>query len=99
MFAMKLGIKNFSASSGRLEYHPNDIYNAGETFFKSISDKTFIFEVQECQGGKQSKELLTILQCISMSGTDKLLLVIVIEKSKQSRCFKSVNSVPVDKSY
>lgn len=135
MFAIKLGIQNFSASNGWLEgfkrrhdisfkkaagesksvdqgvcnqwtedlpnllteYHPNDVYNADETalFFKCLPDKTFTFKGQECHGGKQSKERLTLLQCTNMTGTDKLPLLI-IGKSKRPRCFKGVKTLPVD---
>lgn len=79
------------------EYHPKDIYNADETalFFKCLPDKTFTFKGQECHGGKRSKERLTILQCTNMTGTDKLPLLI-IGKSKRPRCFKGVNTLPVD---
>ncbi|XP_063624721.1 LOW QUALITY PROTEIN: tigger transposable element-derived protein 4-like [Cydia splendana] len=78
-------------------YGPNDIYNADETalFFKCLPDKTFIFKGEKRHGGKQSKERLTILQCVNMTGTDKLLLLI-IGKSKRPRCFKGVKTLPVD---
>ncbi|XP_025831101.1 tigger transposable element-derived protein 4-like [Agrilus planipennis] len=78
-------------------YDSNDIYNAHETalFFKCMPDKTFIFKGEKCHGGKQSKERLTILQCVNMTGTDKLPLLI-IGKSKRLRCFKGVKTLPVD---
>lgn len=78
-------------------YEPDDIYNADETalFFKCLPDKTFTFKGEKCHGGKQSKERLTLLQCVNMSGTDKLPLLI-IGKSKRPRCFKGVKTLPVD---
>lgn len=78
-------------------YDPNDIYNADETalFFKCLPDKTFTFKGEKCHGGKQSKERLTILQCVNMTGTDKLPLL-MIGKSKRPRCFKGVKTLPVD---
>lgn len=78
-------------------YEPDDIYNADETalFFKCLPDKTFTFKGEKCHGGKQRQERLTLLQCVNMSGTDKLLLLI-IGKSKRPRCFKGVKTLPVD---
>lgn len=78
-------------------YEPDDIYNADETalFFKCLPDKTFTFKGEKCHGGKQSKERLTLLQCVNVSGTDKLPLLI-IGKSKRPRCFKGVKTLPVD---
>lgn len=77
-------------------YDPNNIYNADETasFFKCLPDKTFIFKGEKCHGGKQSKERLTILQCLNMIGTDKLL--IIIGKYKRPRRFKGVKTLPAD---
>lgn len=68
-------------------------------FFKCLPNKPFTFKGLECHGGKQTwtnqnggtKQWLTILQCTNMSGPDKLLL-----KSKQPRCFKGVNTLPID---
>lgn len=78
-------------------YEPDEIYNADETalFFKCLPDKTFTFKGEKCHGGKQSKERLTLLQCVNMTGTDKLPLLI-IGKSKRPRCFKGVKTLPVD---
>lgn len=78
-------------------YDPNNIYNADETalFFKCLPDKTFTLKGEQCHGGKQSKERLTILQCADMTGTDKLP-PLVIGKSKRPRCFKSVKNLPLD---
>lgn len=70
-------------------YDPENIYNADETglFFKCLPDKTFTFREDDCHGGKQSRERLTLLHCANMTGTDKLPLL-VIGKAKQPRCFK-----------
>ncbi|XP_057336463.1 tigger transposable element-derived protein 4-like [Microplitis mediator] len=78
-------------------YDAEDIYNADETalFYKCLPDKTFIFKGEKCHGGKQSKDRLTVLQCVNMIGTDKLPLLI-IGKSKRPRCFKGVKTLPVD---
>lgn len=71
------------------EYSPHDIYNADETglFYKCLPDKTFTFKGEQCHGGKQSKERITVLHCANMSGNNKLPLLI-IGKSKNPRCFK-----------
>lgn len=78
-------------------YESDDIYNADEIalFFKCLPDKTFTFKGEKCHGDKQSKERLTLLQCVNMSGTDKLPLLI-IGKSTRPRCFKGVKTLPID---
>jgi hypothetical protein len=51
-------------------YSPDDIFNVDETelFFKCLSEKTFIFKVQFCSGGKPSKYRVTLLLGGNMSG-------------------------------
>ncbi|XP_025197064.1 tigger transposable element-derived protein 6-like [Melanaphis sacchari] len=61
-------------------YKPCDIFNADET---------------KCNGGKRSKERLTLLLAVNMTGTDKLK-PLIIGKSKNPRCFSCVKSFPVD---
>lgn len=65
------------------EYNEDQIYNADETglFFKLMLDKTLHFKNMDCNGGKLSKDGLTVLVCANMSGNDKLPLL-VIGKSK-----------------
>lgn len=69
-------------------YSPKDIYNADKTglFFKLSPDKTLEFKNVSCQGGKCSKECLTILVCTNMTGDNKLPLL-VIGKAARPRCF------------
>ena len=76
-------------------YSPNDIYNADETglFFKLTPDKTLEFKSVQCQGGKRSKERITVMVCANMSGTDKLPLL-VIGKYANPRCFKNLKTLP-----
>ena len=76
-------------------YSPSDIYNADETglFFKLMPDKTLEFKSVQCQGGKRSKERLTVMVCANMSGTDKLPLL-VIGKFANPRCFKNLKTLP-----
>jgi DDE superfamily endonuclease/Tc5 transposase DNA-binding domain/CENP-B N-terminal DNA-binding domain len=77
-------------------YTPDDIFNADECglFFKMTPDKTMTLKGQECKGGKKSKVRITILLCANMTGTSKLV-PLVIGKSKNPRCFKGKKSFPV----
>lgn len=78
------------------DYSPDNIYNADETglFFKALPDKTAVFKGDECHGGKQSKDRVTLLLAANMSGTDKLT-PLMIGKSKSPRCFKGTKSFPL----
>ena len=79
------------------DYKPEDIFNADEAalFFKCMPDKTLCFAKENCHGGKQSKERLTLLFAVNSTGTEKLKLL-VIGKSKSPQCFRGVKSLPVD---
>ena len=74
-------------------YHANDIYNADETglFLKLMPDKILELKNVQCQGGKRSKERLTVLVCANMTGTDKLPLL-VIGKYARPSCFKNIKT-------
>lgn len=52
------------------EYSINDIYNADETalFYKCLPNKTLAFKSEKCHGGKMSKERITIMPIVNMSG-------------------------------
>jgi hypothetical protein len=54
-------------------YSEEDIYNADETgvFYNMTPDSTFKFKSEKCVGGKMSKNRLTVLMCVNMTGTDK----------------------------
>jgi hypothetical protein len=82
------------------QYDPNDIFNADETgfFFKCLPNKTLTFKGQNCYGGKNSKERITVMVGGNMSGTEKLQLL-VIGKSKNPRCFKGISSLEVEYEY
>lgn len=73
-------------------YQPEDIYNADESglFFRALPDRTLTFKSEKCTGGKLSKERLTILFCVSMTGHKEELLV--IGKAKHPRAFKNVDA-------
>jgi len=53
--------------------YSEDIYNADETgvFYNMMPDSTFKFKGEKCVGGKMSKNRLTVLMCVNMTGTDK----------------------------
>lgn len=82
------------------QYNANDIFNADETgvFFKCLPNKTLAFKNENCFGGKNSKERITVMVCSNMSGSEKIKLL-VIGKSKNPRCFKNVKSLEVDYDY
>jgi hypothetical protein len=77
-------------------YRPEDTFNADETglFFKCLPNKTLALKNDDCHGGKQSKERITVLLCTNMTGTEKLT-PLVIGKSKKLRCFVNVKSLPL----
>lgn len=77
-------------------YRPEDIFNADETglFFKCLPNKTLALKNDDCHGGKNSKERVTVLLCTNMTGTEKLT-PLVIGKSKKPRCFANIKSLPV----
>lgn len=56
-------------------------------------DKTLKFEGEQCSGGKMSKSRITILVAANMTRSFKEKLL-VIDKSKNLRCFKTVHSLP-----
>ena len=74
-----------------------NVFNADETglFFKLLPDRTLSFEGEVCHGGKLSKERIRVLVGGNANGSEKLPLL-VIGKSKNPRCFKSVRSLPVE---
>jgi hypothetical protein len=62
---------------------------------KCLPDKTLSFKKEKCHGNKLSKERVTCLLCVNMSGTEKLR-VLLIGKSAKPRCFKGIKWFPVD---
>ena len=59
-----------------------------------MPDKTFRVKGEKCIGGKLSKERVTVLVGANMSGSEKRKLLVII-KSKNPRCFKHVQNLPV----
>ncbi|XP_037505778.1 tigger transposable element-derived protein 4-like [Rhipicephalus sanguineus] len=78
------------------QFPPNDIFNCDETglFYKLLPEKTLAFAGDPCHGGKHSKEWLTVLVGSNMSGSEKLLLLVIV-KSKHPRCFEGAVTLPV----
>ena len=56
-------------------------------------DKTMAFRTEDVHGTKKSKELITILHCVSMSGEKFPLLV--IRKYSKPRFFKNILNLPI----
>ena len=63
-------------------------------FFKLLPDRTLCFKNEDCHGGKKSKDRSTVAVCANMSGSEKWPLL-VIGKSRNPRCFKNVETLPV----
>ena len=56
------------------DYEPSEIYNADETglYFRALPDHTYVFKIQNVRGVKASKQRITLLHCVSMTGTSLL---------------------------
>lgn len=78
-------------------YTPEDIFNADETglYYQCLPDKTLAFKGDSCHGGKNSKNRVKLLLGANQTGTIKLK-PLLIGKSKNPRCFKGVQSFPMD---
>lgn len=96
----KEDVTNFAAKVPLIirGYDAKNIYNADETglFFRALPNKTLALKKEKCQGGKMSKDRLTVLHCVSMAGEKEKLLV--IGKSARPRAFRKlgVNALPVN---
>lgn len=74
------------------DYNPDDIFNCDETglYYKVLHTKSLVTPTESLKGTKSSKERLTALLCANMSGSEKLISLI-IGKSPNPRCFKNLN--------
>lgn len=81
----------------RRNFNDEDIFNGDETglFYKLTPDRTLRFKGEKCEGGKLSKERITVLIVANLLGTEKRKLL-VIGKSRNPRCFKNVMQLPVN---
>jgi len=77
------------------DYDIKNIFNCDETglFYRLMPNKTIAYKGENCHGGKQSKERLTVLLCANADGSDKLK-PLIIGKAKNPRCFKNVKNLP-----
>ena len=78
-------------------YKPSNVYNLDEIglYWVLKPNHKLIFKDEECNGGKKSKNHITVLIGANMDGFEKLHLL-VIGKSKRPRCFpKKLYSLPV----
>ena len=71
-------------------YSNENIFNCDESglFFRSLPDTTFAKRGEECKGGKNAKERVTVMFACSLTG--EKLKPLVIGKSAKPRCFKNV---------
>jgi hypothetical protein len=78
-------------------YSEEDIHNADKTgvFYNMTPDSAFKFKGEKYVGGKMSKNRLTVLMCVNMTGTDKKILS-VIGKLQTQRSFKNVKKLPIE---
>ena len=87
-------------------YKTSDMFNVDKTAYSFVFclTKTLALKNESCHGGKQSKERITdyaeffqdYCRCgVNLNSSEKLPLL-VIDKSKNPRCFKNVESLPVD---
>ncbi|UYV75787.1 TIGD4 [Cordylochernes scorpioides] len=74
------------------KYSPQDIFNADETglFYKLLPNQTMTIRGEKCEGSKKSKEIITVLVCCNMDGSEKLPLL-YIGKYRRPRCFHGMN--------
>ena len=79
------------------QFKAEDTFNADETglFYRCLPDRTHVFKNDKCVGGKLSKERLTVLVTASMVG-EKLPLL-VIDKSANSRGFKNIKKMHMNR--
>lgn len=81
----------------RENFKDEDIFNGDETglFYKLTPDKTLRFKGETCEGGKLSKERITVFVVANLLGTEKRKLL-VIGKPSKPRCFKNIGRLPVN---
>uniref|UniRef100_H3AAG5 HTH CENPB-type domain-containing protein n=1 Tax=Latimeria chalumnae TaxID=7897 RepID=H3AAG5_LATCH len=78
------------------QYSPENVYNADESslFYRLLPHVTCL-KGETCNGGKRSKDRISILPFANMTGSGKLPML-VIGKSTKPRCFKGVKSLPTE---
>ena len=73
------------------DYTAEDILNADEIrlFYYTLLNKTMSPKNEKCNGMKKSKDWLTVLLCLRMTGVKELHLI--IGNSAKPQCFKRMN--------
>ncbi|XP_008184662.1 tigger transposable element-derived protein 6-like [Acyrthosiphon pisum] len=68
------------------KYEKRDIFNADETglFFRVLPNKTMAFKNETCNGGKVSKERLTVLLCCNIIGLNLYSLNVLSSLVRQN---------------
>ena len=61
------------------DYEPKNIFNCDETglFYRAMPDKSLTLDKESCEGGKKSKDRLTILLCVNSAGEEKLKPLVI----------------------
>ena len=75
------------------QYEPKDIFNMDETgiFFRALPEKTLRVRGTDCLGGKKSKERLTAMFCVNMTG-EEFEKPLIIGRAEKPRCFRNINT-------
>ena len=78
------------------DYSPDDVYNADDTglFYRALPEHTYLFKNETVRECKVSKDRVTVLCYVNMSGKNQRLLV--NGKSHNPRCFKGIKKLPVE---
>uniref|UniRef100_H3A0Z6 HTH CENPB-type domain-containing protein n=1 Tax=Latimeria chalumnae TaxID=7897 RepID=H3A0Z6_LATCH len=78
------------------QYSSENVYNADESgIFYRLLPTSLVLKGETCNGGKRSKDRISVLPCANMTGSDKLPML-VIGKSNKPRCFKGMKSLPTE---
>jgi len=87
--------KNQTLSQILSKYEPRNIFNCDECglFWRLTPDKTLAFKSEKVHGGKKSKDRITVLMTVSMSGEKFPLWV--VGKFAKPRCFKNIEQLPL----
>ena len=75
-------------------YELEDIFNADEfsLFYQCLLNKTYHLKGRKCSGGKKNKVRVTRMAAANATG--EKFPMFIIDKSKNSRCFKNIKCLP-----
>ncbi|GAB6028381.1 hypothetical protein CHUAL_002548 [Chamberlinius hualienensis] len=82
------------------DYSPTDVFNCDETglFWKMMPDKSLTLKNEICSGGKMSEERITVLLACNMTGTEKLI-PLVVGKYEKPGAFKGLKTADLPVHY